>query len=113
MKFYGKPDGKANIIFAPYEPAAESPDEEFDLWLVTGRVLEHWHSGSMTRRVEELHRSFPSAVLFMNPADAEERGLRRGQEVMISTRRGEVLSRVETRGPQQDAEGSRVPSVVR
>ena len=105
VKFYGKPDGKANIIFAPYEPAAESPDEEFDLWLVTGRVLEHWHSGSMTRRVEELHRSFPSAVLFMNPADAEERGLRRGQEVMISTRRGEVLSRVETRGRNKMPKG--------
>ncbi len=46
VKFYGKPDGKANIIFAPpYEPAAEEPDAEFDLWLITGRVLEHWHSG--------------------------------------------------------------------
>jgi nitrate reductase NapA len=105
VKFYGKPDGKAAIIFAPYEPPAESPDGEFDLWLVTGRVLEHWHSGSMTRRVEELHRSFPSAVLFMNPADAEDRGLRRGQEVMISTRRGEVLSRVETRGRNKMPKG--------
>ncbi len=98
VKFYGKPDGKANIIFAPYEPAAESPDEEYDLWLVTGRVLEHWHSGSMTRRVPELHRSFPAAVVFMNPDDARDRDLRRGQEILVSTRRGEVLSRVETRG---------------
>ncbi|MCB1356743.1 MAG: nitrate reductase catalytic subunit NapA, partial [Maritimibacter sp.] len=98
VKFYGKPDGKAFIIFAPYEPAAEEPDEEYDLWLVTGRVLEHWHSGSMTRRVPELHRAFPSAVVFMNPDDAKDRGLRRGQEIMVSTRRGDVLSRVETRG---------------
>ncbi|MCC0017374.1 MAG: nitrate reductase catalytic subunit NapA [Rhodobiaceae bacterium] len=98
VKFYGKPDGRANIIFAPYEPPAESPDEEYNLWLVTGRVLEHWHSGSMTRRVPELHRSFPSAVVFMNPDDAKDRGLRRGQEITISTRRGEVTSRVETRG---------------
>ena len=98
VKFYGKPDGKANIIFAPFEPAAEVPDDEYDLWFVTGRVLEHWHSGSMTRRVPELHRSFPSAVLFMHPDDAKDRDLRRGQEIMISTRRGEVLSRVETRG---------------
>jgi len=98
VKFYGKPDGKANIIFAPYEPAAESPDEEYNLWLVTGRVLEHWHSGSMTRRVPELHRAFPAAVVFMNPDDAQERGLRRGQEISLSTRRGQVLSRVETRG---------------
>ncbi|MCK8464703.1 nitrate reductase catalytic subunit NapA [Aliiroseovarius sp. S1339] len=98
VKFYGKPDGKANIIFAPYEPAAEVPDEEFDLWFVTGRVLEHWHSGSMTRRVPELHRSFPTAVVFMHPDDAKDRGLRRGQDIEISTRRGAVLSRVETRG---------------
>ncbi|TKZ22546.1 nitrate reductase catalytic subunit NapA [Shimia litoralis] len=98
VKFYGKPDGKANIIFAPYEAAAESPDDEYNLWFVTGRVLEHWHSGSMTRRVPELHRSFPSAVVFMHPQDAKDRGLRRGQEITVSTRRGEVQSRVETRG---------------
>lgn len=98
VKFYGKPDGKANIIFAPFEPAAESPDDEYNLWFVTGRVLEHWHSGSMTRRVPELHRAFPSAVVFMHPEDAKDRGLRRGQEIEVSTRRGSVLSRVETRG---------------
>ncbi|GHE89831.1 periplasmic nitrate reductase [Aliiroseovarius zhejiangensis] len=105
VKFYGKPDGKAFIIFAPYEPAPEVPDEEYNLWLVTGRVLEHWHSGSMTRRVPELHRSFPSAVVFMHPDDAKDRGLRRGQEISISTRRGEVLSRVETRGRNKMPKG--------
>ncbi|WP_319531338.1 nitrate reductase catalytic subunit NapA [uncultured Cohaesibacter sp.] len=98
IEFYGHGDGKAKIIFAPYEPPAEVPDEEFDLWLSTGRVLEHWHSGSMTRRVPELHRAFPNAVVFMHPDDARDRQLRRGQEIMISTRRGEMLSRVETRG---------------
>jgi len=106
VKFYGKPDGKANIIFAPYEPAAEEPDAEFDLWLITGRVLEHWHSGSMTRRVPELHRSFPSAVVYMHPDDAKARGLRRGQEIEISTKRGSVLSRVETRGRNKPPVGS-------
>jgi nitrate reductase NapA len=67
VRFYGKPDGKANIIFAPYEPPAEVPDDDYDLWLVTGRVLEHWHSGSMTRRVPELHRAFPNAVVYLHP----------------------------------------------
>ena len=105
VQFYGKPDGKANIIFAPYEPAAEEPDDEYDLWFVTGRVLEHWHSGSMTRRVPELHRSFPSAVVFMHPDDAKARGLRRGQEIEVSTRRGSVLSRVETRGRNKMPKG--------
>jgi nitrate reductase NapA len=98
VRFYGNKDGRANIIFAPYEPPAESPDDDFDMWLVTGRVLEHWHSGSMTRRVPELHRAFPHAQVFMHPEDAKARGLRRGQEITISTRRGEMHSRVETRG---------------
>ena len=98
VSFYGKPDNKARIIFCPYDPPAESPDAEYDMWLTTGRVLEHWHSGSMTRRVPELHRSVPSAVLFMNPDDAEKRRLHRGQVARVSTRRGEVVTRVETRG---------------
>jgi nitrate reductase NapA len=97
-QFYGNGDKRANIMGAPYEPPAESPDEEFDLWLVTGRVLEHWHSGSMTLRVPELYKAFPGAVLFMHPEDAQERGLRRGQEVIVSSRRGEIHSRLETRG---------------
>ncbi|MEH6404113.1 MAG: nitrate reductase catalytic subunit NapA [Sneathiella sp.] len=98
FEFYGKPDGKAVIFALPYEPAAESPDEEFDMWLSTGRVLEHWHSGSMTQRVPELYKAFPDAVVFMHPKDAETRGLRRGQEVKVVSRRGEIISRVETRG---------------
>ena len=71
----GKPDGKANIIFAPYEPAAESPDDEYDLWLSTGRVLEHWHSGSMTRRVPELYRAFPGGE-WAEIADLSDDGVR-------------------------------------
>lgn len=96
--FYGNPDGRANIFALPYEPPAESPDKEYDLWLCTGRVLEHWHSGSMTQRVPELHRAVPNAVVFMHPDDAEKRGLRRGMAAKLTTRRGEVLATVETRG---------------
>ncbi|KAA2212988.1 nitrate reductase catalytic subunit NapA [Teichococcus oryzae] len=98
IQFYGNPDKRANIMGAPYEPPAEAPDAEYDLWLVTGRVLEHWHSGSMTLRVPELYKAFPGAILFMHPEDAQKRGLRRGQEVRIASRRGEIRSRVETRG---------------
>lgn len=105
VRFYGKGDGKANIITAPYEPAAESPDKEFDLWLCTGRVLEHWHSGSMTRRVPELYRSFPDAVIFMHPEDAKERGLRRGLSAKIQSRRGEITARIETRGRNKVPKG--------
>jgi nitrate reductase NapA len=105
VRFYGNADGKANIITAPYEPAAESPDKEYDLWLCTGRVLEHWHSGSMTRRVPELYRAFPDAVIFMHPDDAKERGLRRGLPATIQSRRGEITARVETRGRNKVPKG--------
>ena len=105
VRFYGKPDGKANIIFAPYEPPPEVPDDDYDLWLVTGRVLEHWHSGSMTRRVPELHRAFPNAVVYLHPDDAKKRGLKRGQEVLLQSRRGELATRVETRGRNRPPEG--------
>ncbi len=98
VQFYGNPDKRAIIMAAPYEPPAESPDQEFDLWLVTGRVLEHWHSGSMTMRVPELYKAFPGAVMFMHPDDAAKRNLRRGQEVRIQSRRGEIRSRLETQG---------------
>ncbi len=98
VEFYGNKDGKARIIAVPYEPPAESPDAEFDLWLVTGRVLEHWHSGSMTMRVPELFRAFPGARCFMHPEDARARGLNQGAEVRIVSRRGEMRTRVEIRG---------------
>jgi nitrate reductase NapA len=98
VRFYGRKDGKAVILAVPYEPPAESPDEEFNLWLVTGRVLEHWHSGSMTMRVPELYKAFPGARVFMNADDARQRGLNQGAEVRVISRRGEIRSRIETRG---------------
>jgi nitrate reductase NapA len=104
-RFYGKPDGKAVIFALPYQPAAESPDKEYDLWLCTGRVLEHWHTGSMTRRVPELYRAFPDAVVFMHPDDAKRRGLQRGMEAKLVSRRGEMIARVETRGRNKVPEG--------
>ncbi len=105
--FYGKKgqEGRANIITAPYEPPAESPDKEYDLWLCTGRVLEHWHSGSMTQRVPELHRAVPYAVVYMHKKDAKKRRLRNGQMARLKTRRGELVARVETRGRNRPPEG--------
>jgi nitrate reductase NapA len=104
-QFYGNPDGKANIYAYPYEPPAEVPDKEFPLWLVTGRVLEHWHSGSMTQRVPELHRAFPNAVVFLHPEDARALGVRRGSEVELQSRRGVMRTRVETRGRNRPPRG--------
>jgi nitrate reductase NapA len=98
LKFYGQRDGRAVILAVPYEPPAEAPDGEYDLWLVTGRVLEHWHSGSMTMRVPELFKAFPGAVCFMNADDARDRGLIQGAEIDVISRRGSIRTRLETRG---------------
>ena len=105
VQFYGHKDNKARIFALPYEPPPEMPDDEYDLWLVTGRVLEHWHSGSMTQRVPELYKAFPDAVVFMHPDDAEAKGLRRGSEVRVISRRGEIRTRVETRGRNKPPRG--------
>ena len=105
VEFYGHKDGKARIFALPYEPAAESPDEEYPYWLCTGRVLEHWHSGSMTERVPELYRAFPDALCFLHPDDAAEMGMRRGDEVRVISRRGEMRTRVETRGRNKPPRG--------
>ncbi|MBL3599647.1 MAG: nitrate reductase catalytic subunit NapA [gamma proteobacterium endosymbiont of Lamellibrachia anaximandri] len=105
VQFYGAKDKKANIIFGPYEPAAEMPDKEYNLWLCTGRVLEHWHSGSMTRRVPELYRAVPDAVVFMHKKDAKKRKLRNGSKAKIVSRRGEIVCRVDTKGRNRVPEG--------
>jgi MauM/NapG family ferredoxin protein len=113
VRFYGYPDGKAKIFALPYQPAAEMPDKEFDLWLCTGRVLEHWHTGSMTRRAPELYKSFPDAVVWMHPKDAEKRGLKRNDVVKVSTRRGEIELACRHQGPQQAAGRADLHSLLR
>ncbi|MDQ2076724.1 nitrate reductase catalytic subunit NapA [Marinimicrobium sp. ABcell2] len=97
-QFYGKPDNRALIYALPYEPPAEVPDEEYPFWLSTGRVLEHWHTGTMTQRVEELNLAVPHALAYMNFEDARALGFRRGSEIRVVSRRGDLRVRVETRG---------------
>ncbi|MBA4109242.1 MAG: periplasmic nitrate reductase subunit alpha [Leptothrix sp. (in: Bacteria)] len=105
VRFYGHPDGRAVIYALPYEPAAEEPDKEYPFWLCTGRVLEHWHSGSMTRRVPELYRAFPNAVCYMHGEDARALNLRRGDIIELVSRRGAMRTRVETRGRNKPPKG--------
>lgn len=88
--------GTAKIFFRPYAAPVEQPDGHYDLWLCTGRILEHWHTGSMTRRVPELHRAAPQALLYMNPGDAERRGLKRGDLAHVESRHGTCEAVVET-----------------
>lgn len=105
VQFYGYPDKKAIIFALPYEPPAEVPDKEYPFWLSTGRVLEHWHTGSMTQRVDELYRAVPDALVYMHPDDARELQARRGSEIRLVSRRGEIRARVETRGRNKPPRG--------
>lgn len=81
-------DGRAQIWFHDYMPPPESPDEEYPFWLCTGRVLEHWHTGTMTRRVAPLQRAMPVAYVEMHREDAAAANLRQGEMVVIESRRG-------------------------
>ncbi len=93
-------DDRAQIWFHPWVPPAELPDHEYPLMMCTGRVLEHWHSGSMTRRIPELSRAMPTAYVEMNAADAVESGIRNGDHVVVESRRGsmEIQAMIEGRG---------------
>jgi nitrate reductase NapA len=97
--------GRAKIFFRPYASPVEQPSKEYDLWLCTGRVLEHWHSGTMTRRVPELHRAVPSAVCWINTKDAAAKGLKRNDLVWVESRRGKVKVRLETGGRNRVPQG--------
>lgn len=98
IKFYGHADGKAVIFARPYEPPPEMPDEEYPFWLNTGRVLEHWHTGTMTMRVPELRRAVPRAFVEINPNDAQKYGIRKGDLVKVTSRRGELTLEAEIDG---------------
>lgn len=83
-------DDRAQIWFNPWEPPAEVPDKDYPLVLCTGRVLEHWHTGTMTRRVPELSRAMPGAYIEVHPIDAKAKNIRNGDTVKLESRRGSI-----------------------
>ena len=93
IDFYSakKTGGRAVIWYHPWEPAAEEPDGDYPFWLCTGRVIEHWHSGSMTRRVSQLNKAMPSAYCELHPDDASEIGVTEGGKVKLTSRRGSIV----------------------
>ena len=97
---------KAAFFLRPYHPPAESPDGEYPFWLSTGRVLEHWHSGSMTRRIAQLHQAVPNAYVEMNRADAEQHGVKKGDRVKLVSRRGSLELPVDVDGRGRPPRGS-------
>jgi len=99
-------DGKAQIWFRPYVAPPESPDAEYPMWLCTGRVLEQWHTGTMTGRVPQLREAMPTAYVELNKADADAIGVRSGDQVTVETRRGELTLPAWIGGRGQPPEGS-------
>jgi formate dehydrogenase alpha subunit len=85
--------GRGKFHPVPFRPAAELPDAAYPLLLNTGRVLEQWHTRSMTGRVPGLNALAPEALLEMHPEDASRLGVRQGGRVRVSSRRGTLLAR--------------------
>jgi len=77
-----------------YREAAELPDEEYPLILSTGRVLFHWHTGTMTRRVKGLEEIYPQGLVEIHPLDAGKLSLKDGDMARVISRRGEVVAKV-------------------
>jgi len=107
FSFYGnkKLQNKAIIWERPYEPAAEEPDTEFPFWLTTGRVMEHWHTGSITRRVEQLHQAVPEAYVEINEEDAQRLKIKDGKKVKLVSKRGEITLKAVINGRARPHKG--------
>lgn len=86
-----KNEGKANIFLRPYKPAAEEPNEEYPFFLTTGRVIEQWHTGTMTMRIPEIARAHPNAYVEIHPDDAKKYSITNGDMVEVSSKRGKVV----------------------
>jgi predicted molibdopterin-dependent oxidoreductase YjgC len=86
------PRGRGKFHPLEYVPSVELPDDEYPFILTTGRVLEHWHGGTMTRH-SKLDELSPEALVEVNPADAALMGIVDGQVVRVSSRRGTIVLR--------------------
>jgi formate dehydrogenase major subunit len=82
--------GRARLVPADVLPPAEVPDEEFPLVLITGRQLEHWHTGAMTRRADVLDQLEPGPTASLHPATLGRFGVAPGQNMRVTTRRGSI-----------------------
>ena len=83
-------DGRGRFVPADLIPAAERPDADYPMVLITGRQLEHWHTGAMTRRASALDYLEPEPVASMHPLDLDDLRLRPGGILTIASRRGSI-----------------------
>ncbi|MFW6330311.1 MAG: molybdopterin oxidoreductase family protein [Gemmatimonadota bacterium] len=91
MYFYKKPDGRAVIFARPDKGPEEPTDAEYPIALTTGRILEQWHTMTMTGQIPQLNRAAPRPYVEINPEDARAWGIRERDPVRITTRRGELV----------------------
>ncbi|MCP3978876.1 MAG: molybdopterin-dependent oxidoreductase [bacterium] len=91
IKFYAAKNHRATVWLRPAKPPAEPADDEYPYVLSTGRVLEHWHTGTMTMKAEELRRSYAECFIEINPVDAKKLEVRNGDKIRITSRRGEAV----------------------
>jgi formate dehydrogenase major subunit len=84
------PSGRAKLVPAAIIPPAEEPDAEYPMVLTTGRQLEHWHTGAMTRRAHVLDDIEPEAVASLAPSELRRLGIAAGDPVRVTTRRGHI-----------------------
>lgn len=94
LKRFATPDGRLNLVPADLIPANERPDTEFPFVLITGRQLEHWHTGSMTRRASVLDALEPLATASLCGDDLLALGLQAGEVITVQSRRGQVAIHV-------------------
>ena len=87
---YPRPEGRARFTPANVVPPDELPDEDYPFVLITGRQLEHWHTGSMTRRASVLDALEPEANCSMHPRTLHRLGLDAGETIRLATRRGSI-----------------------
>jgi formate dehydrogenase major subunit len=88
------PSGRAKLVPAAIIPPAEEPDAEYPMVLTTGRQLEHWHTGAITRRASVLDELEPEAVASLAPAELRRLGIAAGDPVRVTTRRGVIELKV-------------------
>jgi formate dehydrogenase major subunit len=82
--------GRGRLVPAAIIPPAEEPDEEYPMVLTTGRQLEHWHTGAITRRASMLDELEPEAVASLAPAELRRLGIAAGDQIRVTTRRGTI-----------------------
>ena len=86
--------GKGKFVAASVTPPNEMPDQEFKMILTTGRQLEHWHTGAMTRKASNLDAIEPEATVSISPYEIIKNNMQPGDEIKVSTRRGSIKIKV-------------------